>query len=244
MLPDTPPIIVLGANHAGTRLVVDILQAMGSDAGHIDNVWREESDFLALHRQLINEVSDAGWDATIFDSDFLAAFEDDRRFVARIETWRQGDAGSGFDVDSVAWHWKCPTAILFLPTWLQVFPDARFIHVQRDAVDVAASLLRRREVPTIAAGVRLDEIMNERVETQVTQMRRYFHLRFEDIRERLGDLASAAGLLPNAEQIEAAAALIRPGRIFRWNRNRSLSSNAWEQVVAARSRLYRLARGR
>ncbi|MFP4616446.1 MAG: sulfotransferase, partial [Thiohalorhabdus sp.] len=42
------------------------------------------------------------------------------------------------------WGWKDPRNTFTLPLWLELFPDARVIHMERHGVDVAASLTVRR----------------------------------------------------------------------------------------------------
>ena len=42
-----------------------------------------------------------------------------------------------------AWGWKDPRTTLTLPLWLEQFPDAAVIHVTRNGVDVAESLIQR-----------------------------------------------------------------------------------------------------
>jgi hypothetical protein len=44
---------------------------------------------------------------------------------------------------AAGWGFKDPRTSLALPYWLALFPEARVIHVRRDALSVAASLLRR-----------------------------------------------------------------------------------------------------
>lgn len=43
-----------------------------------------------------------------------------------------------------AWGWKDPRNTFTLPIWEQMYPDARFIYVERHGVDVAHSLVMRR----------------------------------------------------------------------------------------------------
>ena len=50
--------IVLGANHSGTRLVVQILKAVGNDAGSLDSAWHEEEGFLSRRKDLIYRVGE------------------------------------------------------------------------------------------------------------------------------------------------------------------------------------------
>jgi len=51
----------------------------------------------------------------------------------------------------VAWGWKEPRTTLFAPAWLEIFPNARILHIIRDA-DAAASSIRERELKFQAAG--------------------------------------------------------------------------------------------
>jgi hypothetical protein len=44
------------------------------------------------------------------------------------------------------WGWKDPRNIITLPLWLEIFPSAKIIHIFRNGIDVARSLVRRDEV--------------------------------------------------------------------------------------------------
>jgi hypothetical protein len=45
----------------------------------------------------------------------------------------------------VAWGWKDPRSTFTLPFWLDIFPDARVLHIYRNGVDVANSLHMRSQ---------------------------------------------------------------------------------------------------
>lgn len=45
----------------------------------------------------------------------------------------------------VPWGWKDPRSTFTLPLWLDLFPDARVVHVLRHGVDVAQSLYTRSQ---------------------------------------------------------------------------------------------------
>lgn len=45
----------------------------------------------------------------------------------------------------IPWGWKEPRTTLLLPIYLDLFPDAKIIHIYRNGVDVAASLSRREK---------------------------------------------------------------------------------------------------
>jgi hypothetical protein len=45
--------------------------------------------------------------------------------------------------DSIAWGWKDPRTTVTFPIWMRVFPNARWLHVLRNGIDVAISIHRR-----------------------------------------------------------------------------------------------------
>ena len=51
------PIIIKGVNHSGTGVLVEILKILGSDAGDINNKWKENKFFLEIHKSLISKIS-------------------------------------------------------------------------------------------------------------------------------------------------------------------------------------------
>ena len=52
------------------------------------------------------------------------------------------------------WGWKDPRNTFTLPLWLELFPEARVLHVTRHGVDVAASLRYRQRKGLAAAASR------------------------------------------------------------------------------------------
>lgn len=46
---------------------------------------------------------------------------------------------------SIPWGWKDPRNTITLPIWLELFPNAKILHIRRHGVDVAQSL-RKREL--------------------------------------------------------------------------------------------------
>lgn len=46
-------------------------------------------------------------------------------------------------IESTCWGWKDPRNSLTLPVWMSVFPQARIVHIVRNGVDVAGSLIAR-----------------------------------------------------------------------------------------------------
>jgi hypothetical protein len=229
VLTATSPIVVLGANHSGTRLLVDIVTALGSEPGDVDNPWRENTLFLELHRELIARVSSREWDRAIFDTRFLERMHDTGEAVPFMRRYLERNLEAAFpNRGSQAWHWKCPTAILFLPSWLEIYPDAYYVHLRRRDRDVAHSLLRRRTLHHPARALRFNRLMNEKVEARRGAMTRYLLIEYEELSHSLRQLAEFLPLeRVGAADLERAASLIEYRRAPAWERHRSVRHNLW-----------------
>ena len=126
------------------------------------------------------------------------------------------------------WGWKEPRTTLFAPSWLEIFPHARIVHVVRNPLAAAASI-RDRELKFQAAGdppignihnldycvelVRIYIKVGERLAASPN----YRRVRFEDIqsnpRKVLEQLGHFCGLHFTPRQLANAAATIRPERV-------------------------------
>ena len=51
---------------------------------------------------------------------------------------------------SIPWGWKDPRNTFTLPIWLDLFPEARVVHIRRHGVDVANSLVKRGRAQSLA----------------------------------------------------------------------------------------------
>lgn len=151
-----PPIIVIGMHRSGTSLVTRVLEQLGLFMG-----WRKESNDEAWFFHLLNKwlLVQAGgsWECPGAIRHILEA-EDVRRSVVDYLDMTMGSprAVSYLGLRRYVryrtiknldepWGWKDPRNTFTLPLWLEVFPEARVIHVMRHGVDVAESLRRRHE---------------------------------------------------------------------------------------------------
>jgi len=117
---------------------------------------------------------------------------------------------------------------LFAPAWLEIFPDARIVHVIRDA-RAAASSIRERELKFQAAGdpptpnLANIEYCTELVQIYLEAAARmadspnYRRVHFEQLQANppamLEQLANFCGLRIATRDLAAAAASIRPARV-------------------------------
>ena len=141
---DVPPVIVIGMHRSGTSLVSSLLQELKVHMG-LDVTKTEESvSFRALNQRLLRRAS-----ATWYSSEPMWCVLEDSDRVKRAAQQLRFDCdpnaleGYGWSADMQAWGWKDPRTTLTLPIWLELFPEARVVHVVRNGVDVAASLFRR-----------------------------------------------------------------------------------------------------
>lgn len=236
-MTERPPIIVLGANHAGTRLVVEVLRTLGSAAGRIDNEWLEGETFLDVHRRLIGHVTGKEWTQAIFDIDFVRTFRDDARLVPEMRDWLARSLADSFPDRGGPWHWKCPTAVMFLPSWTRIYPDALFVHIERDAKEVARSLVRRRQFLGFGRAAAFYEAMNRRVIEARGSMSNYIQVSIETLGDNLPALIERAGLEPEADALVRARRAIRHP-VRGWRADRSVLGNLWEATTNARAAMH------
>ena len=145
-----------------------------------------------------------------------------------------------------AWGWKEPRTTLFVPFWLQIFPDALIVEIVRHPLAVAMSI-RQRELKFRAKGDQpkagLDQLdhclrlaltyveAGERVQNYTQNYRR---VRFEEMQANahkvLADLANFCQLRPTPARLTQAAASIKPEN-SEWRK--SLPSEAARQLISS-----------
>lgn len=156
-----PPVLIIGAHRSGTSATARALQLLGLQIGqHLDSHF-EPYALQRVHEEYLRRVG-ARW------------FEP-RPFLAHIET-HQGlrdcvdylraqnfpklfgyrNNAEGFWMRArlrfgAAWGWKEPRTTLFAPAWLEIFPNAKLLHLIRDP-RAAGESIRARELKFQAAG--------------------------------------------------------------------------------------------
>jgi hypothetical protein len=167
-----PPLIIVGMHRSGTSLVSGMLSILGvyldpssplRDESGRDilpnetlrrNGYGEAEAFRRLNERILLSAG-SDWDKV---EPFLAKRYETgfRRMNLLRMQWatfaglKRGflDLAPGGGIS--AWGWKDPRTSLTLPLWLQLFPDARVLHVRRDPEKVVDSLMRRHS-PYFAA---------------------------------------------------------------------------------------------
>lgn len=148
------PVILLGMHRSGTTMVAKLLDELGLFLGAQVQGDHEAVYFLELNDLLFKNVN-ATWDHPAGMLSFLpheAAVEMSvrclrgdllsrgiRRFLGLKNTLQYRSIESF----GRPWGWKDPRNVFTLPLWLRLFPQARFINIVRNGIDVAGSLMVR-----------------------------------------------------------------------------------------------------
>ncbi|MCC6727953.1 MAG: sulfotransferase [Chthonomonadales bacterium] len=146
-----PPLILIGMHRSGTTMVASMLAELGLFLGASLDANHESYFFMQLNRWML-ATAGARWDSPgnfgyvagdpalrLLTARYLALSLDAPR-VARYlgrplyRRWRTPRALPN------PWGWKDPRTTFTLPVWLDLFPEARLVHVYRHGVDVASSL--------------------------------------------------------------------------------------------------------
>lgn len=234
------PIIVLGVNHSGTRAVVDILSVLGSDGGDCDNQWRENKFFLNIHNELLGAVDGLDWTKKIFGLKHISSVElSGAKKDAIQRTIEQGLSGAYSSYVTNPWHWKCPTSALFLDFWMEMYPNAYYVHIVRDPLDVAQSLISRRQFYTIRSARRFYDLMEERL-AKAASAKHYLKLNYESLASEVPKLIEFMPFL-EASRIDEAKRLVHEPA-FHWKEGRSFKYNLWNMSAAIRVTLAKALR--
>ena len=152
----TPPIIIIGMHRSGTTMIVNLLESLGLFLGRDQNQNGEAMFFVHANRWLLHQ-SGGAWDhpetieTILNDAEVRALMAAYLRFLAstprsaRFMGWRAYLNRHSLLRLNRPWGWKDPRNTFTLPLWLDLFPDARVIHIYRNGVDVANSLSVRGE---------------------------------------------------------------------------------------------------
>lgn len=151
------PVIVFGMHRSGTTIVGDVLQEQGVFSGARQDANGEALMFQALNSWMFTS-SGASWDNPAAMVNLLQ----DEECLGLTETYLRrilsGPARGRYIGWSTlmglrsrlrsayqTWGWKDPRNTFTLPIWEKIYPDARYVYVERHGVDVAHSLLVRRQ---------------------------------------------------------------------------------------------------
>jgi sulfotransferase family protein len=159
-----PPVIIIGAHRSGTSATAHALELLGLQIGeHLDS-HREPRPLQKLHEEYLQRCGGAWHNPQPFLKQVATAAGmrdcvsylrgNVERNFARILGYRSNPKGLWRRLRlrfGARWGWKEPRTTLFARAWLEIFPNARIVHLVRDA-RAAASSIRERELKFQAAG--------------------------------------------------------------------------------------------
>ncbi|MCP4902533.1 MAG: sulfotransferase [bacterium] len=149
------PIVVIGAHRSGTSLVASLLARAGVFMGADQHRVHSESEWFLGHDKWVFHIAHARWDVPLpvrwlLEDDTLnTAVEEGLRQRVQAFSRRAFLGWRGFISQRSLWNmnrpwgFKDPRATFTLPMWLRLFPGTRVVHVVRNGIDVAESLLTR-----------------------------------------------------------------------------------------------------
>lgn len=158
------PLIVYGMHRSGTSLMVRLLADLGLHMGS----WLSR-DAEAVHFQRLNRrIFQAGGSTWADVGNLVERMRSEAFVTQQVEATRRQLFGSplpgmasplarffGHDLwaevrcraasgdGAPPWGWKDPRTTLTLPVWVRIFPQARYLSVLRNGIDVAISIHRR-----------------------------------------------------------------------------------------------------
>lgn len=142
-------------HRSGTSMVTRLLESLGLFVGKKRNSNDEAVFFHDINTWLI-EQSGGSWDNPTpvlhllenqkireqnvhYVADYLMASSRSASFLGWQKYFKYRDPAN---LD-VPWGWKSPLNTYTLPLWLDIFPQAKVLHIYRHGVDVAQSLRYR-----------------------------------------------------------------------------------------------------
>jgi 6-phosphogluconolactonase len=146
------PVIILGVARSGTTMITEMLAGLGLFVGAKTDGKVLEAKYFVRANDTIIKRAHGYWDhpaamtyllrSPVVIERIARCLKGDLRSrrVAKYLGWTRALHTKGLDGFDEPWGWKDPRTTFTLPIWLCLFPDARIILIQRNGVDVAASL--------------------------------------------------------------------------------------------------------
>ncbi len=143
------PILILGVHRSGTSVLSRIVQDLGVYMGYRQDSHAESTFFQRLNRRLDQECGGHWSTPGVAYVGALQASKDPQT-AARLRAYVEGLAsleywgpGRMCDRAGAPWGWKDPRTAHLLPIWMELYPDARVIWIERHPGASALSLYVR-----------------------------------------------------------------------------------------------------
>lgn len=230
------PVIVIGMHRSGTTLLARLLEDLGIAMGMWQAKETSEAMFFRRRNELMFRLAHATWD----NPDALVLALEDPRLRRAFGKVAAHDLGSIRTLRFVppevmrafvpggnqVWGFKDPRNCITLPVWLDVFPNARVIHIVRHGSAVASSLVRRGEQQleknfvhslvaldsTLSLDLWADYVLLAHKNCATVARDRYLEVRYESLinspREEVKRLAEFVGTAAGDQRLEKVASRV------------------------------------
>jgi hypothetical protein len=150
------PVIIIGMHRSGTSMVTGMLEQLGLFIG-VNKDNNDEADFFQRMNDWTLKQSGGSWDnpapidALLRNNKVRDLVLDYFNFSLHSPRqgfflgWQNYLRGQRLESMSTPWGWKDPRNTYTLPLWLDLFSNAKVIHIYRNGIDVAQSLRVRWE---------------------------------------------------------------------------------------------------
>jgi hypothetical protein len=145
------PVIIIGMHRSGTSMMTGLLEDLGLFIGaNKDN--NDESNFFQRMNDWTLKQAGGSWDnpkmidALLENISVRDLVTDYFRFSLHSPRqifflgWQNYLQGQRLNAMKTPWGWKDPRNTYTLPLWLELYPNAKIIHIYRNGIDVAESL--------------------------------------------------------------------------------------------------------
>jgi hypothetical protein len=154
LLAGSQPVLLVGCHRSGTTFLAELCDGAGLFLGSDLFEQHESNHFMQLHDQLL-ALAGARWNQP---GPLLERIADDPAFaetlvteiirnMLRTEFFHRFHGYRSYLGRRLgrqwAWGWKDPRTSLFLSHYLRIFPRCAVLHICRNGIDVAASLVQR-----------------------------------------------------------------------------------------------------
>ncbi len=150
------PLIIIGMSRSGTSMLTRMLESLGLFCGsrltdnHEALFFREINDWLLA--QCSGGLENPGTikyllqdsEARKLFTEFITFAMKTHRVISYLGLVKYLNAKTPANLD-IPWGWKDPRNTYTLPLWLDIFPDAKVIHIYRHPMDIVNSLSTRRK---------------------------------------------------------------------------------------------------
>ena len=150
------PVIIIGMHRSGTSLITRFLEKLGLFVGRRKDPNHESIFFLRLNNWMLRQ-SGGSWDhpkpihylmedrkTRSLVKDYLMFQLKTQKVVSYLGLAGYFKNRSIYNI-SIPWGWKDPRNTFTLPIWLDLFREAKVIHIYRHGVDIAQSLKIRQD---------------------------------------------------------------------------------------------------